>query len=425
MTAPQDDDAAPPGGGARGAAAQLLDRRSVAAWVLYDFANSVYPAVITATVFSVYYATTIVGNDDGLGDLWWGRAVSLSMLVVALSSPLLGAAADRSGARKKMLFFHTALCVGSVALLATVEPGMVLRGFLLVVLANIGFEGALVYYNSYLPDIAPPWRRGFVSGLGFATGYAGSVMGLLAALVLVDRGRFDLTWLFVALFFAVFSLPAFLVLPGGRGSAGFFAALAEGARRLGPLVAEVMELKELSRFLAAFFVYIDGINTIIYFTALFAATTLGFAPSQLIGLFLAVQLSALVGAAALAGPTDRWGPKAVITAILAVWTCVVLFAFFVRSRPLFFAVAVAAGAGLGAVQSASRALMASLIPAGREARMFGFYALCGKSSSVVGPLLFGWISHGLGGDQRTALLSVAAFFVAGLVLLQRVETPPR
>ncbi len=400
-----------------------LNRSQVAAWVFYDFANSVYPAVITATVYSVYYATYIVGNESGLGDLWWGRVMSVSMLFVALSSPLLGHIADSAGIRKKMLFAYTALCVAAVALLATVDKGMVLRGFMLAVAANIGFEGALVYYNSYLPVIAPPSRRGFVSGLGFGAGYAGSAAGLLMVLPLVAQKRFGLAWLSVSAFFTVFSIPTFLGLPADRSAAkGVLEAAGDAAAGFIEIARDVWRSTALRRFLPAFFLYIDGINTTIYFSAIFASTTLGFTAKDLVYLFLVVQLSALAGALALAKPVDVWGPKRVISMSLLFWTAVAVAAYFVQSKQAFFAIAVLAGSGLGVVQSASRTLMSSLIPAGKEAEHFGFYAFCGKSSSVVGPLLFGAISHGLGGDQRTAILSVAAFYLAGLVLLQRVNT---
>jgi UMF1 family MFS transporter len=401
-----------------------LNRKLVTVWVLYDFANSVYPAVITATVFGVYFTTHIVGNETGLGDLWWGRVLSVSMLFVALSSPLLGSIADRAGVRKKMLFFYTYLCVICVALLTTIEPGMLLWGFALAVLANIGFEGAMVYYNAYLPHIAPTERQGFVSGVGFGTGYAGSAVGLLIALPLVMRGQYDLTWLAVAGFFTVFSLPTFLGLPADkRGDMTVVRAAVEGIVGFKRLVGDVLNQQDLRRFLLAFFVYIDGINTTIYFSAIFAATTLGFAQKELIYLFLVVQLSALAGAFALAKPTDIWGPKRVITLTLVLWTAIAFTAYFVDSKTVFFIIAVLAGTGLGAVQAASRAFMSALIPAGKEAEMFGFYAFCGKSSSVIGPLVFGGISHALGGNQRVAILSVAAFFLVGLILLQRVRDP--
>lgn len=400
--------------------------RTIYVWALYDFANSVYPAVITATIFGVYFTTRIVGNETGLGDLWWGRVISGSMLFVALSSPLLGSVADGAGMRKRMLLFYTYLCVVCVGLFTTIQPGMILWAFALAVLANIGFEGALVFYNAYLPNIAPPERQGFVSGVGFGVGYAGSAVGLLIALPLVARERFDLTWLAVAGFFALFSLPTFFGLPAdGRGDRTVAQAAVEAVTGFKRLVGDVVRLRDIRRFLLAFFMYIDGVNTTIYFAAIFAATTLGFSNQELIYLFLVVQMSAMVGAFALAKPTDLWGPKRVISLTLVLWTTVAFIAYFVDSKTVFFMIAVLAGVGLGAVQAASRALMAALIPEGKEAEMFGFYAFCGKSSSVVGPLVFGGVSHGLGGEQRAAILSVALFFLVGLALLQRVPDPCR
>ena len=401
-----------------------MNRKAIAAWCFYDFANSVYPAVITATIFGVYFAGTIVGNEAGLGDLWWGRVISVSMMVVAVTSPLLGSVADNAGVRKKFLFAYTYLTIACVALFTTIEPGMILWGFLLATLANIGFEGALVYYNAYLPDIAPPDRRGFISGLGFGVGYAGSGAGLLMVLPLVAREQLPLIWLAVAGFFALFSLPAFLALPtDSPGRRTMAQAAIEGVTGFRRILSDVLRQPNLRRFLLAFFVYIDGVNTTIYFAGIYAATTLGFSPTELIYLFLTVQMSALVGALALARPTDIWGPKRVITLTLVLWTVIVTAAYFVDQKSTFFVIAFLAGTGLGAVQSASRALMASLVPEGKEGEMFGFYALCGKSSSVVGPLVFGGISRALGGNQRVAILSVAAFFLVGLVLLQRVRKP--
>ena len=303
-----------------------------------------YPAVITATVFSVYFAGTIVGNEGGRGDLWWGRVLSFSILFVALSSPLLGSVADRAWVRKKMLLFYTYLCISSVALFVTIDPGMVLWGFTLAVLANIGFEGALVFYNAYLPSLAPAARQGFVSGVGFAVGYAGSFFGLLIALPLVSRDRFDLTWLSVAVFFAIFSLPTFLYLPPDRiGERTVLQAAIEGIRSFRSILGEVLSERELHRLLLAFIFYIDGVLTTIYFTAIFAERTLGFKQEELIYLFLVVQVSALLGALALSRPTDILGPKRVINLTLILWTLVVVAVYFVESKWTFVALAVLAG----------------------------------------------------------------------------------
>ena len=394
----------------------------VLAWALYDFASSVYPAVITATIFSVYFANVIVGNSSGRGDLWWGRVLSMSMVFVALTSPLVGSIADRGGLRKRFLIAYSGLCIVAVALFATLSPGELAPAFALAVLANIGFEGALVFYNAYLSDIAPPGRRGFVSGLGFGLGYAGSAIGLLAILPLVTRERFDLVWLTVAGMYAVFAIPSLLGLPPDiRTGVGVRHAVSLGIRGFRRTVIEAWRFPQLRRFLLAYFVYIDGINTTVYFSSLFATKTLGFRTQELIILFLIVQISALVGAFAWAKPTDRWGPKRVIMITLVLWVGVALAGFFVNSRQTFYAVATIAGSGLGAVQAASRALMASLIPRGKDAEMFGFYAFCGKSSSILGPLLFGAISYAFHGNQRFAVLSVAIFFLVGLVLVSGVK----
>jgi UMF1 family MFS transporter len=403
---------------------EFMNRKQVAAWALFDFANSAYPAVITAAIFGAYYANTVVDNEGGLGDLWLARAASLSVLFVAVSSPVLGAVADRAGVRKKLLFLYTFMCVLFVSLFVTIEPGMVVWGFLLFMLANIGFEGAMVFYNAYLPDLAPPERRGFVSGLGFAAGYAGSIAALLIAYPLLAREHYNLTWLSVAAFFAVFSIPSFLFLPKDQpGEETLLRAAYQGVVGFRSLVGEVLRERELRRFLIAFFFYIDGVLTVILVTGTYATKTLGFNDTERILLFLVVQISALVGALGLAKPTDVWGPKRVITLTLLLWTSLTVATFFVYSKPGFFVIAVVAGFGLGAVQAASRAMMAALIPRGKEAEMFGFYAFCGKSSSIMGPMVFGMVSYTLAGNQRAAVLAVGAFFLIGLVLLQRVTDP--
>ena len=193
-----------------------MDKKRVISWCLFDFANSSYAAVIVAVIFPVYYAGVIAGNSAGAGDLWWGRAISASMLVTALTSPFLGGVADYAGWRKALLACYTVLCITAVSCFSFLSPGDLLSGFLLVVLANIGMEGGLVFYNSFLPEIAPQDHQGRVSSWGFAVGYAGSICSLLIALPLVKSGRYELTWISVACFFAVFSLPAFLFLPPDR-----------------------------------------------------------------------------------------------------------------------------------------------------------------------------------------------------------------
>jgi UMF1 family MFS transporter len=402
----------------------ILDRRQVASWILYDFANSSYSAVIAAVVFPVYYVQVVVGNEGGRGDLWWGRAISLSMALVALSSPFLGGIADFGGWKKRFLFLYTALSVAAIAALSSLQEGMALPGFALIVLANLGMEGGLVFYNSFLPRIAPPSHQGRVSAWGYGVGYLGSILSLLLALPLVRSGQFASTWLMVACFFALFSLPAFFYLPPDEaGSPSLLAVAVGGAKQVWKSLREMTKGEEIRRFLLSYLLYEDGVNTVIVFSSVFAATTLGFSATGLVYLYLTVQLFALLGAFALARPTDLWGAKKVVILSLLLWTVAVSSAFLVRTQAQFWSLSGLAGLGLGTIQAASRALFARLVPPGKEAEYFGVYSLVGKSSAILGPLLFGILSSSFG-SQRPAILAVAAFFLSGmLVLLPMREAP--
>lgn len=395
--------------------------KKVLSWCLFDFANSSYSAVIAAVVFPVYYANVIVGNETGLGDLWWGRAIAISMAVVALSSPFLGGIADYAKARKRLLIFYTLLCIASVASFYFLQKGMMLEGFILVVLANIGMEGGLVFYNSFLPEISETTHQGRVSAWGFGVGYAGSIFSLLLALLLINKGLANITWPMVAVFFGIFSLPAFIFLPKDKqrdirishaGISGFKQTLER--------LKKMWSNKEQRRFLIAYLIYEDGVNTVIVFSSIFAATTLKFKSEELIGMYLIVQAAALIGAFLMAKPTDYWGPKKVVMTALSLWILVSVLAFFVHEKSHFFIIACIAGLGLGTVQAATRAFYAQFIPEGQEAEYFGVYSFAGKSSAVIGPLVFGYLSSTFG-SQRPAILSVALFFLAGLVIIQTVK----
>jgi UMF1 family MFS transporter len=400
-------------------------RRTIRAWMLYDFANSAFAAIVQATVFPAYYANVVVGNADGRGDFWWGTLVSLSMILVALTSPLLGGIADHAGVRKPFFVWLTLASVVATALLATLDRGMIVTGFALGVVGLVTYEAAIVYYNSYLPALAPAGELGRISARGFAVGYAGSIVAFLAAWPFAAAGRYGGCFLAAAVLFGLFSLPAFVALPSDRPSAvPLPAAVRRGLRDTVATLREIVrrpERAQMRRFLVAYLVYEDGVNTVISFSAVFAARTLGFTFSEIIALFLVVQLTALLGSAAWARPTDVRGPRLVVTLTLVQWAVVTVLAFFVTTKWQFWVVGVLAGLGLGAIQAASRTLMATLVPPGREAQFFGFYALVGKTGAVLGPLVFGVVSRAMGGNQRVAIVAVGLFFVVGLALLSRVS----
>ncbi len=405
-------------------------RRQVFIWTLFDFANTSFSVLIVAVGYSLYFKQIVAGG-AGRGDLLWGLAVSISMLLTALIAPVLGAASDYTRRRKSYLFIFTLISVLCTALLYFVEANMILSGTLLFIVANIGFEGGIVFYNAFLPSLAPKEQYGRLSGYGFAMGYVGSLASLLIAMPLYAGGfapenlpNFRLSFLLAAAMFFAFSLPLFLFLQEkqfvGERPVSY---LHEGYSRVIETLRHLTSprYKEIGKFLLAFFLYNDGILTVISFASIFAQETLRFSLQEVLILFAVVQASAIIGSLIFGKLTDAIGPKKTITISLLCWIAVVVAAYFVNSKEAFYIIGVIAGASMGGSQSASRSFMALMTPADREAEFFGFYdGFCGKASAVIGTFIFGILSWATG-SQRVAVVSVGIFFVAGLWVLQRVK----
>jgi MFS transporter, UMF1 family len=406
-------------------------RGRVFSWTLFDFANTAFSVVVVTVIFSRYFTNHVAGGQRWL----WGLAVSLSMIFAAALSPPLGAVADFARSRKRFLLIFTLVSVCCTALLFFVQEGMIVTGIALFVLANIGFEGGLVFYDAFLPGITTRSSYGRVSGYGFAMGYLGALAILLLVMaVLPPAGdpaylasvRF--TFVLAAGFFLIFSLPLFLVVPEPPSAADRPTSLLRGGfqRAAGTFRALFIERRHpsVARFLLAFFIYNDGILTVIAFAAIFAETTLGMDDTAIIAFFALVQTSAVGGSLVFGLLTDKIGPKRTITITLLLWIAITVTAYFVTSVGLFYGVAFAAGTAIGSSQSASRSLMALLTPPGHEAEYFGFYdGLCGKASAVVGPLVYGILADLTG--ERVAALAIGLFFLVGLFLLQGVNEPER
>jgi UMF1 family MFS transporter len=242
---------------------------------------------------------------------------------------------------------------------------------------------------------------------------------------LVQGNHWAWIWIAIGLQWLAFGVPAFLHLPPDVPTGlGLAAAAKRGFGQTLATVRDVWGMRDLRRFLIAFFVYMDGVITVIYFAARYAVQTLHFDTIGVIGMLAIVQVTALLGAAAMGRPTDRMGPRWTVRILLVWWVGVVLAAYFAESQGFFLVVAGLAGLGLGSIQAASRVFLARLIPAGRESEMFGFYALCGKTGSILGPATFGVVTLLTDGDQRPALLAVAAFYLIGLLLLRNVSDRP-
>jgi UMF1 family MFS transporter len=405
----------------------LVTRKERWSWYLFDFANSSYTTLIVTVAYSVYFTQIVAAGRDGVA--LWGRATSLSMLLIGLVSPFLGSVADLTGLKKRFLIGFTYLCVAATGALVLVERGDVALGLTLYVLANIGFNGCLTFYNAFLREIASKEEMGRISGYGWALGYMGGLATLALCFPLISGGfapenlfNFRMSFFVTAAFFFVFSIPTFLWLRERAERRTFHPVylMRMGWTRLRGTITHLKSYKDLVRFFVAYVLYNDGTSTVIAFASIFAAGVLGFSPKELMIYFILTQLTSALGAWALGPVTDRFGAKRTIALTLVVWIIVVLWASMVQSKLEFYGVGLTAGLVIGSNQAASRALLAHFTPPPRAAEFFGFFSLTEKFSAILGPLVYGEIARWTG-SQRVAVLSVAAFFLVGLVLLKMVD----
>ncbi|NDJ78791.1 MAG: MFS transporter [Chloroflexi bacterium] len=416
-------------------------RRDRLAWYLFDFGNSAYAAVVLLAVYSAYFQNSVVGGSRGTQ--LWGFSVGIAMLVVAITSPVLGAIADFSGAKKRFLMFFTTLCITFTALLFFVGEGMILFGMLFFILAEIGYRSGQVFYNSLLPEIADEDEMPHVSGMGWAIGSFGGILCLLIVLPLIVLigGTFIVRSSFVitALFFALATGPLFLwmseraqpqKLPKGQNH------LTIGFKRLWATAKKARHYREFIKFMIAFIIFNDGIIMALDFSAIIGAVMFGLAQEQLIILMIIVQVTSVIGALAFGVTAERWGSKTTIVVSLLLMIGAIVILYFNYSVMGFFAIAALAGFALTGVQSVSRTMVGQLSPKGQSAEFYGLYAISGRASSFVGPTVFGILVLSLerfyrdGGEgfslaerlaHRNALWSIVAFLAAGLILLLTVN----
>lgn len=386
------------------------------AWCLNDMANSAFALIMVTAIFPIYFTDVLVG-DEAEGIALWGLTISLSMAFVAISSPLMGALADRRAWRKRLLAVYTLVGVCATAACALLDPGMWVLAMIVVGFANLGFEGSVVFYDALLPGLTTPERMGRWSGFGWGTGYLGSMVCLLLCLPIATEGDIRHVFLLVAVWWAVFSLPLFVKVkertPARLEAGGAFAELCTSLGR-------IKRNKDLRRFFLGFFLYTNGISTTVAFAALFAKGELGFDMASTIKLLLLVQLAGAVGAFGLGVVADRIGHVRTIVGTLVVWCVLILAAYFVETQGDFWWIAGGIGLVMGATQSCSRGFLAAVVSEERAGEYFGFKAVAGKGSAVIGPALFGWVTF-VTGSQRPAILAIGVLFVAGLVLMLGVN----
>lgn len=407
--------------------------RTVWAWALYDFANSSFTTLVVTFIYATYFVKGIAPDETTGTVLWSWGVVTPTALAVAAFSPLLGALADRTGRRKRALLITTVMTVGATALLVLPQRGDVFEAIALVVIANIGFELGQVFYNAFLPEIAPPDKIGRVSGWGWALGYVGGLlcMALALAFVMPETPPFGLdkatgehvrvTNLLVAGWFALFSVPAFLVLrePPAEGGArrGLLAAT---FGELGETFRQVRRYRQIVRLLLARLFYNDGLVTIFAMGGIFAATAYGFTETEILLFGIVLNVAAGVGAFGFAYLDDSIGGKRTVFISLALLALATVVAVLGPSKAWLWGAGVLIGVASGPNQAASRSLLGRFVPHDKETEFYGFFAFSGKATAFLGPALFGLMTA-LFGTQRAGVAAVLGLFAIGAVLLARVD----
>lgn len=405
-------------------------------WALYDWANSAFTTLVVTFIYATYF-TKAMAPDEVTGTAWWSRAVAISALLTALMSPLLGAAADRSGLRKRFLAVTTAICILATTLLAFVAPGTANAGLIalvLFVIAEIAFEAGNVFYNAFLPTITSAERIGRVSGYGWGLGYVGGLVCLGIALIgfvqpavpwfgmsQLAGWNIRATNLLVAVWFLVFSLPLFFVVPERRiegAGISFRAALGE----LAQTARDIRHYRDIVRFLVARLIFNDGLVTVFAFGGIYAAGTFGMSFSEVILFGIALNVASGLGAFLFGFVDDRIGGKKTILWSLGALTIATALAVWAPTRGWFWVAGIFIGIFVGPNQSASRSLMGRFVPAKQQAEFFGFFAFSGKATAFLGPLLLGVMTASFG-SQRAGVATVIMFFVVGGVILASVNEP--
>jgi UMF1 family MFS transporter len=407
-------------------------RREIFGWAMFDFANSSYTTIVITVAFSVYFTKLVAGG--GRADFLWGLGIWTTNVIVLLLSPVVGAIADGSGRKKAFLFASWATCVAGTAGLYWATPGDVALSLALLVVSFVAYSFGENFAGAFLPEISTSENVGRVSAFGWGIGYFGGLMSLLLVRPLLAGLDWEaerllapenaavyrnlrLTWPVTAAFFLVAAIPTFALLRERARRVplrGLVEATRMGLRRLRATAGHLAHFSELRRFLTVFLFYQAGLMAIVAYAGIVYQRTFGFTADELIGLFLALQLSSAAGAWIFGFVQDRLGGRRTIQMVLVLWILASVGAALATTKAQAWAIALAAGLGIGALQSASRAVVGLFSPAAKAGEFFGFWGMAAKTAYAMGALLFGAVSSATG-SQRTAMLSLAVLFTIGLL----------
>ena len=409
-----------------------VKKREVFGWAMYDFANSGYTTVVITAVFAAYFVGGIAKGADW-ATFAWTAALSVSYAIVMLTMPSLGAYADMRAAKKKLLAIFTVGCVLSTAALAFAGPGSVALAFVLIVVSNTFFSYGESLTASFLPELAKPEGMGKVSGWGWSFGYFGGMLALGICLGYViwagSQGiKADafvpVTMLVTAVIYAAAALVTFVLLkeravanPAAAGQSGIKASLGQ----LKKTFQQARRYPDFMWLLLCAVFYQGGVAVAITLAAIYAEQVIGFVQQETMVLIFVLNLAAAAGAFGLGYLQDRIGHKQALALTLIGWALTCVIAALTTSKGMFWYAAALAGFCMGSSQSAGRAMAGMLAPPKQTAEFFGLWTFATRLASIIGPLTYGAITWATSGNQRIAIASTAVLFVAGLVVLQRID----
>jgi UMF1 family MFS transporter len=398
---------------------QGLPRLPVLSWALYDFANTIF----AMNVLTLYFALWVT-EDIGARQSAFSLALSGSMLAVAATSPMLGAVSDRLGRRIPFLVGLVLTCV--VFTSAIGQVGGLVVALLFFAIANFAYQSGNVFYDSLLPTVSQEHNRGRVSGLGVGLGYVGTIAGILMVAPFVDQWGRRAAFLPTALLFLLFAIPCFLFVKEVRTDVPWSARLIkEGYIQLYHTLRNARSHSNLLKFIGARFLYVDAVNTLLIFMAVYVTQVIGFTDQQVRVLLIISTSFAIVGSFLYGRVVDHIGPKKTLTIVLIQWGVVFIAAATTVYSPVFWIIGAMAGIALGGTWTADRAFLTRLAPPAQMGEFFGLYQLAGRFAAVTGPLIWAATTDGLAGlgmvRFRIAILVLLVNVVLGFIFLMRVR----
>jgi MFS transporter, UMF1 family len=408
-------------------------KRVIKSWQIYDWANSAFAATIMAAVLPQFYSS-VAGStlNKTTATSYWGYSNTIAMMIIVIIAPVLGAISDHSRAKKKFLAICATIGIISTAFLAGTSNGMWLYASIVYIFGRIGFAGGNIFYDSLLPHVAGPDEIDKVSAEGYAYGYLGGGILLAINLLMVLKPSLfcipDAQWgarisfITVSVWWTVFSIPIFknvpepyVVIPGDESPNPLLA----GYQRIKHTLTNVRNYKELVKFLIAFWLYNDGITTIIVMAVIFGAE-IGIGTVHLIGSILMVQFLGVPFTVFFGRLPKKFGTKNSLLLSLGIYSIIVILGYFMQNAFHFWILAFLVSMVQGGSQALSRSMFGSMVPMHKSAEFFGFYDMSGKFSGIIGPFIFG-ITGQLTGSSRISIISIIVFFLIGALVLAKVD----